>query len=122
MFDWVWGWLECIVDVGWCVVFEFVEQFCEWYEWVIVQCDFVCICEEVWQVVQVVWFVVVVVDVCEQVEDFDVVLQFYLFELVVEFVEIWIDWQVGFFCFFLVICEVVEFEFFVLVDECVVQQ
>lgn len=25
MFDWVWGWLECIVDVGWCVVFEFVE-------------------------------------------------------------------------------------------------
>lgn len=70
--------------------------------------------DEVWSVFYVVGFVVVVVQVCEDVGYFQMVLCVYLFECVVEFVEVVVYGQFGGVGCFLVVYGLIELLFFVL--------
>lgn len=73
--------------------------------------------EEVWYVIQVVWFVVVVIDMGEDVNYFQVVLYVYQVVGMEEVFEVWWQWDVGLGCFFLVMVQCGMYVWFWLIDE-----
>lgn len=116
------GVLEGVVEFGCVFLFEFFDQVYQWCEGYVVVCGFEGVFYDQWDVFQVVIFVVVMLQVCEDVQYFQVVLQVYLFEVMVEGIDVGCDWQVGVVCFFLVVDGLVQYYFFILLDVGVVQQ